>query len=235
MTGEYQLKLSKNSTSIFRVRNYETLTDSGLKERYRFVSATGTLTITSAQISDSGSYTIETYTTSGISTGKCTFQLIIAAPVTIPVVTHSCDDDLKATVTCSSSGSSPQYSWSLDGRPLNKADADFISTVRLKRNVVGELKCTVSNNVNSESKTHQLPNCHANIKTVASTPSVTTVHPPLTETTEKKGEAWDTLQSFLYVLLPCAAGLGLLNFVMVIAFVYMSTRERRSGPHKTEG
>ena len=68
-----------------------------------------------------------------------------------PVLTQHCSDWIRA-VNCSSNGDSPQYSWSLDGRPLSEADADLSAdnqTLLLSRNVTGELACSVLNHVSS--------------------------------------------------------------------------------------
>ena len=64
----------------------------------------------------------------------------------------SCSANGERRVRCSSNGDSPQYSWSLDGRPLSEAVADLSAdnqTLLLSRNVTGELTCSVSNHVSS--------------------------------------------------------------------------------------
>ena len=64
----------------------------------------------------------------------------------------SCLANGEKRVRCSSNGDSPQYSWSLDGRPLSEADADLSAdnqTLLFSGNVTGELTCSVSNRVSS--------------------------------------------------------------------------------------
>ena len=74
------------------------------------------------------------------------------APVSDVDLSISCSANGERRVRCSSNGDSPQYSWSLDGRPLSEADADLSAdnqTLLLSGNVTGELTCSVSNHISS--------------------------------------------------------------------------------------
>ncbi|XP_063048970.1 uncharacterized protein LOC134442938 [Engraulis encrasicolus] len=110
-----------------------------------------------AESSDSGTYTVEIYREStGRIAGRQTIVLNIAAPLPDADLSVSCPPIGPRSVSCSSNGDSPQYSWSLDGRALSGADADLSAdnqTVLLKGNVIGQLTCTVSNHVNTASIT----------------------------------------------------------------------------------
>ena len=55
-------------------------------------------------------------------------------------------------VRCSSNGDSPQYSWSLDGRPLSEAVADLSpdnQTLSMRGCVLGNLSCSAWNHISS--------------------------------------------------------------------------------------
>ncbi|KAJ8281606.1 hypothetical protein COCON_G00041250 [Conger conger] len=86
------------------------------------------------------------------------------APVSPPELSQLCQPHGEIRAWCSSTGEAPQYSWTLNDRPLDGGVA-FLSnetqTVILKRDIPGSITCTVSNHVSKESTTQKLLTCPA--------------------------------------------------------------------------
>ncbi|XP_031424793.1 carcinoembryonic antigen-related cell adhesion molecule 2-like isoform X2 [Clupea harengus] len=212
-TSGYALNLDHNDQRIFRFRKSQvTFLKDSVKDRWQFSPENGTLRIGPAERNDSGLYKAESFDQStGKSIGGSTVQLTIEAPVDKPVLTQHCSDWIRA-VNCSSNGDSPQYIWSLNGRPLSEADADLRAdnqTLRLSRNVTGELTCSVSNHVSSNKNSVLLHPCH-DTQTVATTHRTDSV----TNTTTPSRSVADVIIVdveehwwIYYVIIPVSLGL----------------------------
>ncbi|KAG5270204.1 hypothetical protein AALO_G00189950 [Alosa alosa] len=101
------------------------------------------LHVNPAERRDAGTYRVEiTEEATGKTVGDHTVQLIIEAPVSDVDLSISCSANGERSVRCSSNGDSPQFSWSLDGRPLCEADVDLSSdnqTLLMRGDVTGQL------------------------------------------------------------------------------------------------
>ncbi|KAL2089085.1 hypothetical protein ACEWY4_015984 [Coilia grayii] len=232
ITNVHYLTLQKNATQMFRFRKSKTTSVAlSLQGRSKFIPENGTLEISSANPSDSGSYVTEAYDASGLDAGKFHFQLIIEAPVDTPVVRHWCDGDLNTNVTCFSSGDSPQYSWSLGSKPLSKADADFSTdsqTVLLKGNVTGELTCIVSNHISTKHVMKRIPSCYADSKSVTRTASTNVSPSPISTVGVIIEDGDQDMQWWIYyVIIPGSAALALVIILTVTVSVCMCKKRRR--------
>ncbi|XP_031425678.1 hepatocyte cell adhesion molecule-like [Clupea harengus] len=157
-TTGYELKLFSGDKNIFTSKSsktvfYNEFNTPSFRQRWQFVPDNGTLIINPRERRDSATYRVEIYEEStGKRVGEHTVQLIIEAPVSDVDLSISSLANGEKRVRCSSNGDSPQYSWSLDGRPLSEADADLSpdnQTLLFSEDVTGELTCSVSNHVSS--------------------------------------------------------------------------------------
>ncbi|XP_064181580.1 uncharacterized protein LOC135249865 isoform X14 [Anguilla rostrata] len=122
----------------------------------------GTLRLDRVMKSDSGIYTIKTFDGNGTHKLNRNISLTIQDPVSPPALSQLCLSHGEIRASCSSTGDEPQYSWTLDDRPLDGRVA-FLSnethTVILRRDVSGSITCTASNRVSSEHTTQELLKC----------------------------------------------------------------------------
>nr|XP_023649842.1 hepatocyte cell adhesion molecule-like isoform X2 [Paramormyrops kingsleyae] len=160
-TSGYELTLQKDGTVIFSFRkNIHFRENWG--SQFNF-DMNGTLMITKAERNLSGIYTLGVFNLDGMNIRKETLNLIIEVPVTPPALSPLCLPHGELRVSCSSPvGDNPQYSWLLDGLPLNHSRPvydDGKGAVILGKNTSGELTCTAKNNVSEEKATVMLPSC----------------------------------------------------------------------------
>ncbi|XP_041916859.1 hepatocyte cell adhesion molecule-like isoform X2 [Alosa sapidissima] len=151
----------KGSTAVF----YEEFNTPSFLQRWQFVPDNGTMIINPAESRDAGTYrVVTTNETSGRLVGQHTVQLTIEAPVSDVDLSISCSSaNGERSVRCSSNGDSPQFSWSLDGRPLGEADLSSDNqTLLLRGDVTGQLTCSVRNHVSSTHTTRLMELCSAN-------------------------------------------------------------------------
>ncbi|XP_041916851.1 uncharacterized protein LOC121681276 isoform X2 [Alosa sapidissima] len=189
-TSGHQLSLRYNNTAVFKFRNSMSVFNNefntpSVLQRWQFVPDNGTMIINPAERRDAGTYGVEIHK-DGTSVGQHTVQLTIEAPVSDVDMLINCSANGERSVRCSSNGESPQYSWSLDGRPLGEADADLSSDnqkLLLRGDVTGQLTCSVRNHVSSTHTTRLMEFCSGASTTVSVTPanhtlpSAHTAHP----------------------------------------------------------
>ncbi|XP_062405091.1 hepatic and glial cell adhesion molecule-like [Sardina pilchardus] len=177
---EYALGLFYGSSCVFRDRRsksvfYNEFNTTSVLQRWQFVPDNGTMIINPAERRDTGTYRVQiTEESTGKSVGIHTVQLTIEAPVSYVNLSISCSANGERRVMCSSNGDSPQYSWSLDGRPLDDAAADLSSdnqTLLLRGDVTGQLTCSVRNHVSSTHTTRLMELCSGASTTVSATPA----------------------------------------------------------------
>ncbi|XP_064181590.1 hemicentin-2-like isoform X22 [Anguilla rostrata] len=122
----------------------------------------GTLRLDRVMKSDSGIYTIKTFDGNGTHKLNRNISLTIQDPVSPPALSQLCLSHGEIRASCSSTGEDPQYSWTLDDRPLDGGVA-FLSnetqTLILRGNLSGSITCTASNRVSSERTTQELHKC----------------------------------------------------------------------------
>ncbi|KAG5270234.1 hypothetical protein AALO_G00190260 [Alosa alosa] len=140
------------------------------------------------------------------------------APVSGVDLSISCSANGERSLRCSSNGDSPQYSWSLDGRPLGEADADLSSDnqpLLLRGNVTGQLTCSVRNHVSSKHTTRLMELCYGASTTVSVTPANHTLPSAHTE----RPVSVIYVSSFLVFILVC---------LCVAAWMFYIWRKRRN-------
>ncbi|XP_061092788.1 uncharacterized protein LOC133125087 [Conger conger] len=159
---ELQVFFKCEDIFTYRQRNKKTNFHSG---RNGLLLKNGTLRLDNLTKNHSGVYSIEEFS-NGRSTGTRKITLTIQAPVSPPELSQLCQPHGEMRAWCSSTGEAPQYSWTLNDRPLDGGVA-FLSnetqTVILKRDIPGSITCIVSNHVSKESTTQKLLTCPASV------------------------------------------------------------------------
>ncbi|XP_045574190.1 uncharacterized protein isoform X1 [Salmo salar] len=140
-------------TEILTMRRNISITKGPIKGRSEFFINKGIFRIDNTVRNDSDKYCAETFDSNGMSlSGTRRLQLFIEAPVTQAKLSSKCLSLGAMRVSCSSEGDSPQYSWTLDGHPLNNNDNSFgemTNSITLQKGLSGDLNCTIRNNISS--------------------------------------------------------------------------------------
>ncbi|KAM9457229.1 uncharacterized protein Hap1MRO34_018473 isoform 2-T2 [Clarias gariepinus] len=111
----FQLKITdKTSTDhiILKYRPHRGIPLTVYIKRWQFVNNNKTLILTSAQRSDNGTYTLQTFDAKGNNKGIYTLQLNIEAEVTSVKVSYSCLSPAVWRVYCSADGDNLFFNWS---------------------------------------------------------------------------------------------------------------------------
>ncbi|XP_015205244.1 uncharacterized protein [Lepisosteus oculatus] len=123
----------------------------------------GSLQLNYTQREDSGVYSVELHDKSGKIVHKANITLEIMAPVSQPVVKHTCLPHGEVIVTCwAEEGDRPSYTWALDGKALNESVAylsDEDNIIILKQSVSGNLVCTARNGISENYTSHVISAC----------------------------------------------------------------------------
>ncbi|XP_049324144.1 uncharacterized protein LOC103031569 isoform X10 [Astyanax mexicanus] len=153
-------KINSGTTSdvVFKYRNKK-IRINHLDQRWEYNNETKTMIITRAEKEDSGRYELETFNSSGKSTGIYSLHLIIEAGVSSVKVTNSCFSITERKVHRSSDGDQIQFSWTLDGIPHNQNLTDGNQTLLLGERSTGSVTCTVKNHVSNGSATVIIEPC----------------------------------------------------------------------------
>ncbi|KAJ8348144.1 hypothetical protein SKAU_G00267330 [Synaphobranchus kaupii] len=123
-----------------------------------------TLRLDSVLKNDSEEYEVVVHSKEGILQFKSKIQLIIQAPLSEPVISQLCLPHGEVRVSCSSDGDVTEYNWTLGHKPLDGGAAylkDEKNTVILKKNVSGNITCSVWNHVSHNLTTVRLSACPA--------------------------------------------------------------------------
>ncbi|XP_028816357.1 junctional adhesion molecule A-like isoform X3 [Denticeps clupeoides] len=166
-----QLSFTAGTQKIFNIKK-NIITRQNLPPNWQFIISNWTVIINPAERKDTGTYSTEIYDEGGSLVGTNWLHLFIEAPVSSVTLNITCLPS-ERRVTCSSSGDSPQYSWTLDGTPLGEGGTDVI----LKEEATGALTCTVTNNVSSVNKTQDLNPCRRTTTPLSTSPPQTVLWP----------------------------------------------------------
>ncbi|XP_047657155.1 uncharacterized protein LOC113659134 isoform X1 [Tachysurus fulvidraco] len=126
--------------------------------RWQFVNDNKTMILTSAERSDSGTYTLNTFDVDGRSNGNSTLQVNIEAQVSSVKVSYSCLSSGVMKVTCSADGDNLHFSWTSDFNTLPQLE-NGTSTVTLEQDHQGNITCHVENHVSRDHDTAELHQC----------------------------------------------------------------------------
>ncbi|XP_046722804.1 uncharacterized protein LOC124397303 isoform X2 [Silurus meridionalis] len=157
--------LMRDMTSTYRTiirfrKNY--LVYSENLPRWQFVKENNTMILTSAERSDSGTYSLDTRDAGGTYTGSYTLQLHTEAQVSSVSVWYKClaSEDIK--VHCSAEGDDLTYSWTYDFKPHLE---NGTSTHTLNKEYRGNVTCYVKNHVSQSHNTTVLQPCPVTLST----------------------------------------------------------------------
>ncbi|XP_064181589.1 hemicentin-2-like isoform X21 [Anguilla rostrata] len=156
-----ELQVFFQDKEFFRYKE-KTKTSGGTCQNRCQLMKNGTLRLDHVMKSDLGIYTIKTFDDTGKIKLRRNISLTIQDPVSPPALSQLCLSHGEIRASCSSTGEDPQYSWTLDDRPLDGGVA-FLSnetqTLILRGNLSGSITCTASNRVSSERTTQELHKC----------------------------------------------------------------------------
>ncbi|XP_036826016.1 uncharacterized protein LOC110504834 isoform X4 [Oncorhynchus mykiss] len=167
ITGYNELSFYKGPTGarteILKMRMDKWLIkDTTIEDRVHFFINNGTFRLNNPRRNDSGEYLLQEFNSVGKLSGIRGLQLFIEAPVSSPQLSSECLSHGEMKVSCSSEGDGPQYSWTLDGQTLRDTETspgEETNTITLKKDLSGDLTCTVRNNINSDTVSRRIVHC----------------------------------------------------------------------------
>jgi len=118
--------------------------------------ATGlTFTINSAQVTDSGNYTVVVTNSTGSTTSSTAVLLVTAPPVfTVQPVPVNIASGRSAVFNAAASGSpTPTYQWKLNGAPISGATDPILEVSNAHSGNAGAYTCTATNSVSAVTST----------------------------------------------------------------------------------
>ncbi|KAG7335265.1 hypothetical protein KOW79_001861 [Hemibagrus wyckioides] len=121
--------------------------------------------LTSAERSDSGTYTLDIFDVDGRSKGSSTLQVNIEAQVSSVKVSYSCLSPGVVKVNCAADGDNLRFSWYSDFIALPQLE-NGTSTVILEQDPQGKVTCHVENHFSRDQYTVQLYRCSARVSSV---------------------------------------------------------------------
>ncbi|KAG7321458.1 hypothetical protein KOW79_015873 [Hemibagrus wyckioides] len=125
--------------------------------RWQFINDNKTIILTSAERSDSGTYTLNIYDVDGKIKGSYTLQVNIEAPVSSVKVSYSCLT-FGMEVNCAADGDDLHFSWTSDIITLPRLE-NGSSTGKLEQDHQGNITCHVENHVSRDHDTTELLHC----------------------------------------------------------------------------
>ncbi|XP_060748601.1 uncharacterized protein LOC132861207 [Tachysurus vachellii] len=148
----------KTTSLILRYRKTQSSPPTPRLPRWQFVNDNKTMILTSAERSDSGTYTLNIFDVDGRSKGSSTLQVNIEAQVSSVKVTYSCLSSGVMKVNCSADGDNLHFSWTSDFNTLPQLE-NGTSTVTLEQDHQGNITCHVENHVSRDHDTAELHQC----------------------------------------------------------------------------
>ncbi|KAF4092389.1 hypothetical protein AMELA_G00020580 [Ameiurus melas] len=157
----FELKITdKTSTThlILKYRKHQSNPPKPNHPRWQFIKDYKTMILTSAERSDSGTYTLETFDANGNTKGSYTLQLNIEAMVSSVKVWYSCLCAEVTKVQCSADGDNLRFIWIANLSTLTQL-GNAHSTFLLDKNHQGNINCNVENHVSRDRRTIELHPC----------------------------------------------------------------------------
>ncbi|XP_047657150.1 uncharacterized protein LOC113648365 isoform X2 [Tachysurus fulvidraco] len=148
----------KFTSLMLRYRKTQSSPPTPRVPRWQFVNDNKTMILTSAEMSDSGTYTFNIFYVDGTSKGSYTLQVNIEAQVSSVKVSYSCLSSGVMKVTCSADGDNLHFSWTSDFNTLPQLE-NGTSTVTLEQDHQGNITCHVENHVSRDHDTAELHQC----------------------------------------------------------------------------
>ncbi|XP_053544398.1 uncharacterized protein LOC128635427 isoform X3 [Ictalurus punctatus] len=154
----FELKITdKTSTTRSILRYIKTQSDPPKPNdpRWQF-DKDKTIILTSAERSDSGTYTLDTFDANGNNKGSYTLQLYIEAKVSSVSIQYNCLFPEVRKVHCSADGDNLQFSWTSESTIRLENEN---STLVLDKNNDGNVTCHVENHVSRDNNSIELQSC----------------------------------------------------------------------------
>ncbi|XP_047657157.1 carcinoembryonic antigen-related cell adhesion molecule 5-like isoform X3 [Tachysurus fulvidraco] len=148
----------QTTSLILRYRKTQSSPPTPRLPRWQFVNDNKTMILTSAERSDSGTYTLNIFDVDGRSKGSYTLQVNIEAQVSSVKVSYSCLFSEVWKVFCSAVGDNLHFSWTSDFNTLPQLE-NGTSTVTLEQDHQGNITCHVENHVSRDHDTAELHQC----------------------------------------------------------------------------
>ncbi|KAG7335269.1 hypothetical protein KOW79_001865 [Hemibagrus wyckioides] len=158
MPWEDGFDLKTNNSFILKYRKTQSPTPTPRLTRWQFVNDNKTMILTSAERSDSGTYTLDIYDVDGKLKGNYTLQVNIEAPVSSVKVSHSCLSTVTVKVNCSADGDNLRFSWTSDVNTLPQLKNGSSIDIQ-EQNHQGNVTCHVENHVSRDHDTVELLQC----------------------------------------------------------------------------
>ncbi|XP_017345890.1 uncharacterized protein LOC108277574 isoform X2 [Ictalurus punctatus] len=156
-----ELKITdKTSTtrSILKYRKTQSNPPKPNDPRWQFVKDDKTLILTSAERSDSGTYTLDIFDANGNNKGIYTLQLYVEAEVSSVKMWYSCLLPGVMKVYCSADGDNLRFNWTSDLNTFPQLE-NGTSTVILNKDHHGSVTCHSENHVSRNHKTTEVHPC----------------------------------------------------------------------------
>ncbi|XP_051514058.1 uncharacterized protein LOC127417862 [Myxocyprinus asiaticus] len=150
--------IDNGKEKVFRVKNNKEKkneTHKSIINRSEFIFNNGTLIINSVIRTDSGTYTLELYNSTGTQTHAVNLTVIVEAPIGSVEVSIKCWSSVEKRASCSSEGDQLIFSWTLNGQKLK----DGNNTIHLDEETSGNITCTVNNHVSHGQNTISVNRC----------------------------------------------------------------------------
>ncbi|KAK2829106.1 hypothetical protein Q7C36_017096 [Tachysurus vachellii] len=147
----------KSTGFILRYRKNQSSPPTPLLPRWQFVNDNKTMILTSAERSDSGTYTLDIFDGDGKIKGSSTLQVNIEARVSSVTLSYSCMLPQVRKVYCSADGDNLQFSWNSD--TITQFENNNKTLVLDKKIHNIDVTCHAKNNVSNDTKSIKLPEC----------------------------------------------------------------------------
>ncbi|XP_058271489.1 uncharacterized protein LOC131369076 [Hemibagrus wyckioides] len=146
----------KTTSIILRYRKTQSPPPTPRLPRWQFVNDNKTMILTSAERSDSGTYTLNSFDVNGISKGSSTLQVNIEARVSSVELSYSCLFSEVRKVYCSADGDNLRFNWTSDS--ITRLEDDN-KTLVLDKKHNDKVTCHVENHVSQSQNSTELPEC----------------------------------------------------------------------------
>ncbi|XP_061105914.1 uncharacterized protein LOC133133751 isoform X1 [Conger conger] len=161
-TNDVQIKMKTGERNILTYKNGIIAHSQHANHSWSIYN--GTLKWGRALKNDSEEYTVEVFNKGGRLQLFRKIKLIIQAPLSKAIISQLCLPHGEIRASCSSDGDVTEYNWTLRDRPLDTGLAyltEEMDTVILRKNVSGNITCSVQNHFSSTFTTVQLSACSA--------------------------------------------------------------------------
>ncbi|XP_058271513.1 uncharacterized protein LOC131369091 [Hemibagrus wyckioides] len=156
MPWEDGFDLKTNTGLILRYRKTQSSPLTPRLPRWLFVNDNKTMILTSAERSDSGTYTLNIFDVDGRNKSSSTLQVNIEARVSSVELSYSCLFSEVRKVYCSADGDNLRFNWTSDS--ITRLEDDN-KTLVLDKKHNEKVTCHVENHISHNHNSIELPEC----------------------------------------------------------------------------